>query len=124
MALYRVRRPADATTGTSVQHGGVLLVVGVLLVAVIVPLWSNSEHFDQSNIQLTGVQAVADHWASGAGWSVLGVSNAGQKVLIDTTGPSPSPRLSKLRQGLDAAGLGSVDVRVHAVTERYAPVPG
>ena len=124
MALYRVRRSTDATTGASVQHGAVLLLVGLLLVAVIVPLWSNSEHFDQSNIQLTGVQAVADHWASGAGWSVLGVSNAGQKVLIDATGPSPSPSLSKLRQELDAAGLGSIDVRVHAVTERYAPVPG
>jgi uncharacterized hydrophobic protein (TIGR00271 family) len=124
MALYRVRRSTNATPGTSVQHGAVLFLVGLLLLAVIVPLWINSEHFDRSNIQLTGVQAVADHWANGAGWSVLGVSNAGQKVLIDTTGPSPSPSLSQLRRELDAAGLGSIDVRVHAAIERYAPVPG
>lgn len=124
MALYRVRRTTGAATGRALRQGGVHVLVGLLLLAVIVPLWSNSEHFDQSNIRLTGVQAVADHWASGAGWSVLGVSDVGQQVLIDATGPSPTPSLLELRHDLDAAGLGTVDVRVQALAGRYTPVPG
>jgi hypothetical protein len=91
--------------------------------AIIVPLWINSEHFDQSIIRHTGVEAVADHWASSAGWSVLGVSNPGEKLLIDVTGPNPPPSLRALRRELDAAGLGNFDVRVQMLAGRYAPVP-
>ena len=135
MGLYRVRRtsagapvagdvPSSATTrATTDRHPGVVLLVGVLLLAVSVPLWINSQHFDQSSIRVTGVQTVADRWAASAGWDVLGVTEVGQKILIDTTGPSPAPSLAELRRELDAAGLQGVDVLVESLAGRYAPLP-
>jgi uncharacterized hydrophobic protein (TIGR00271 family) len=123
MGLYRVRRTSGGTAATSLGQTVPFFLIGLLLVTVAVPLWINSEHFDRSNIRLTGVQAVADHWADSAGWSVLGVSDVNNSVLIDATGPSPAPSLADLRRELDAAGLGSVEVRVQLLTGRYVPVP-
>jgi hypothetical protein len=122
MALYRVRQTSDQTASMffSAIPG---LVVGLLLLAVIVPLWVNSQHYDRSSIRLTGVQAVADHWATAAGWAVLGVSNIGSDVLVDVTGPSPAPSLVDLRRQLDSAGLGGFEVRVQVLTGRYVPLP-
>jgi len=123
MGLYRVRRTSGSTVPGALRHSGSFVIVGLLLVVVIAPLWVNSERFDQSNIRLTGVEAVADHWASNAGWSVLGVSNNKDDVLIDVTGPKPSPSLAELREELNAAGLGSFAVRVQLLAGRYAAVP-
>jgi hypothetical protein len=120
MALYRVSRTANETVN---RHAIAYALVGVLLLVVTVPLWINSEHFDQSSIRLTGVEAVADHWANAAGWSVLGVNNVGNQMLVDVTGASPSPSLAELRRELDAAGLGAYEVRVQLLTGRYLPVP-
>jgi hypothetical protein len=58
-----------------------------------------------------------------AGWSVIGVTATGDRVLVDATGPNPAPDLAILRQGLDAAGLGGLDVRVSLVTVSYQPLP-
>jgi hypothetical protein len=66
---------------------------------------------------------VAEHWASDAGWSVIGVTTSGDQVLVDATGPNPAPDLAVLRQDLDAAGLASLDVRVSLVTVSYQPLP-
>jgi len=39
-------------------------------------LWINSEGIDKT-IRPSDVQAVAEHWASEAGWSVIGVTAMG-----------------------------------------------
>jgi uncharacterized hydrophobic protein (TIGR00271 family) len=122
MALYRVGT-SNPTARASTRHSVAYVLVGLLLAAVIVPLWVNSQHFDRDNIRLTGVQAVADRWADAAGWSVLGVSHLNNSVLVDATGPEPAPTLADLRQELDTAGLDNVDVRVHLITGAYQPVP-
>jgi uncharacterized hydrophobic protein (TIGR00271 family) len=120
MALYRVAKTA---TETDSRHGVAVVLIGLLLLAVIVPLWVNSQHYERSSIRLTGVQAVAGHWADSAGWSLLGVSTVGDKVLIDVTGPNPAPSLADLRRELDSAGLSNTAVRVQLLTGRYLPVP-
>ena len=88
MGLYRVRRTSATTDHRSPRYALAVLSIGLLLLAVIVPLWVNSQRFDRSSIRLTGVQAVADHWADAAGWAVLGVSNLGENVCSST---SPAP---------------------------------
>ena len=70
------------------------------------------------------MQAVAEHWASDAGWSVTGVTATGDQVLVEATGPNPAPSLTALRRDLDAAGLNGLDVRVSLVTASYQPLPG
>jgi hypothetical protein len=70
-------------------------------------------------VRQTDVQAVAQHWATPAGWSVFGVTTSGKRVLLDATGPDPAPSLATLRQDLDDAGLGDVDVGVNLVPAHY-----
>ncbi len=81
-------------------------------------MWINSDRVDKTAVRQSDVQAVADQWASQAGWSVVGVTATGDRVLVDATGPRSAPDLAVLRQDLDAAGLASLDVRVSLVRSR------
>ena len=104
MAIYRVSRTLDTTASVSARHAMACFLVGLLLLVVIVPLRVKSEHFDRSNIRLTGVQAAADHRPSTAGWALLGVSNVGTNVVIDVTGPTPDPNRAVLRRARRGGG--------------------
>jgi uncharacterized hydrophobic protein (TIGR00271 family) len=123
MTLYRVGRvsgqPATPASGRPVA----VIIIALLLAALLVPLWINSDRVDKTTVRQAEVQAVADHWASDAGWSVGGVTATGDRVLVDATGPSPAPDLAVLRQDLDAAGLAGLDVRVSLITVSYKPLP-
>ncbi len=66
---------------------------------------------------------MAEHWASDAGWSVVGVTATGSQVLVEATGPNPAPGLALLRQDLDTAGLTGLDVRVSLAPASYQPLP-
>ena len=113
MAFHRVHR----------VFGRVPAAIAALLLVVIVPLQINSNRIDQTNVRQSEVQAVAQRWANDAGWSVTGVTAAGDQVFIDATGPDPAPRLTVLRHDLNAAGLDGLDVRVDLVPASYQPVP-
>ena len=123
MALYRAGRVSGQTTAPSFRRPVAVVIIVLLLGAVLVPLWINSDRVDKTTIRQSDVQAVADQWASDAGWAVIGVTAAGDRVLVDATGPRPAPDLAVLRQDLDAAGLAGVDVRVNLVTVSYRPLP-
>jgi hypothetical protein len=90
---------------------------------VIVPLWVNSDRIDRTSVRESEVQAVAEHWASDAGWSVVGVTATGDQVLVEATGPNPAPGLLLLRHDLNAAGLNGLNMRVDLVPVSYQPLP-
>lgn len=123
MALYRVGRASGQPTASAIRHPLSVLIIAGLLLAVLVPLWINSEQLDKATIQQSDVQEVAEQWASGTGWSVVGVTATGDQVLVDTAGPKPAPDLAVLRRDLDTAGLAGLDVRVSLVTVSYQPLP-
>jgi uncharacterized hydrophobic protein (TIGR00271 family) len=123
MALYRVGRVPSQANDAAFHRPVAVAVIVLLLGAVLVPLWINSERIDKTTIRQADVQAVAEHWASDAGWSVVGVTATGDRVLIDATGPRPAPDLAVLRQDLDAADLAGLDVRASLVTVSYQPLP-
>ena len=123
MALYRVGRVPGQTADADFHRPVAVGIIVFLLAAVLVPLWINSDQIDKTTIRQSDVQAVAEHWASDAGWSVVGVTATGDRVLVDATGPRPAPDLAVLRQDLDAAGLAGLDVRVSLVTVSYQPLP-
>ena len=123
MTLYRVSRVSDPATAPGFHRFAGVTIIALLLLAVLVPLWINSERIDKAQVQRAEVQAVADHWANDAGWSVLGVTTRGDQVLVDVTGPYPVPVLFVFRQQLDAAGLSGLDVRVNRVPVSYQPLP-
>ena len=100
-----------------------LLLLLLLLLAALAPLWINSERIDKTTIRQSDAQAVAEHWASEAGWSAIGVTATGDRVLVDATGPNPAPDLAMLRQDLDAASLGGLDVWISLLTVSYQPLP-
>ena len=124
MALYRVSRASVPTDTAAFRRPVGVVIIALLLAAVLVPLWINSDRVDKTTVRQADVQAVADHWASDAGWSVVGVTATGDRVLVDATGPNPAPDLAVLRQDLDAAGLAGLDVRVNLIPVSYRPLPG
>ena len=126
MALYRVRRVSAQTQTASpaFHYRGAVTVIAALLLVVIVPLWISSDRIYKTTVRQSDVQAVAEHWASDAGWSVVGVTATGDQVLVQATGPSPDPSLTELRRDLDAAGLNGLHVRVSLVPASYQPLPG
>ena len=123
MTLYRVGRVPGPAAGPAAHRPVAAVIIALLLAAVLVPLWINSERVDKTTIREADVQAVADHWASDAGWSVLAVTVTGNQVLVNAMGPKPAPDLALLRQDLDAAGLAGLDVRISLLTVSYQPLP-
>jgi uncharacterized hydrophobic protein (TIGR00271 family) len=123
MALYRVGRVPGQPTAHALRRPVGIVIIALLLGAVLIPLWINSDRVDKTTVREADVQAVAEQWADEAGWSVLGVTATGDRVLVDATGPKPSPDLAVLRQDLDSAGLAGLDVRVSLVTVSYQPLP-
>jgi uncharacterized hydrophobic protein (TIGR00271 family) len=123
MAFYRAYRPSDQAGGPSFHRAGAVGLIACLLLAVIVPLSVNSDRINKITVRQSDVQAVAEHWASRAGWFVAGVTTKGEQVLVEAIGPSPAPSLTQLRRDLNAAGLAGLDVRAHLTIDRYQPVP-
>jgi len=123
LALYRAYRRPDRVSTPAFRRAGAVALIAGLLLAVIVPLSVNSDQINTTTVRQSDVQAVAAHWASAAGWSVVGVTPKGDQVLVDATGPDPVPSLGQLRQELDAAGLAGVDVQVHLTVASYQPLP-
>jgi len=50
-----------------------------VLVLVVIPLAINSTRTDTTTVRQTDVQAVAQHWATPAGWSVFAVTTSGKR---------------------------------------------
>ena len=89
MALYRIQRISDQAQAPAFRPPGAVAVVAIFLIVVIVPLTINSDRIDRTTVRQADVQAVADHWANAAGWSVIGVAANGDRVLIDANGSEP-----------------------------------
>jgi hypothetical protein len=53
-----------------------LLLLLLLLAAALAPLWINSERIGKTTIRPSDMQAVAERWASEAGWSVTAWSRS------------------------------------------------
>lgn len=123
MGLYRVHRFFGQEAAAGFHRGGAVAIIACLLLAVIVPLWINSDQIDKTTVRESDVQAVAEYWANDAGWSVVGVTATGDQVLIEATGPKPAPGLALLRRDLNAAGLNGIDVRVNLVPASYQTLP-
>jgi uncharacterized hydrophobic protein (TIGR00271 family) len=120
MALHRVFGQRAAA---GFHRSAAVAIIAALLLVVIVPLWINSDRIDKTTVRESEVQAVAEHWASDAGWSVVGVTATGDQVLVEATGPNPAPSLALLRHDLGAVGLNGLDVRVNLVPATYQPLP-
>jgi uncharacterized hydrophobic protein (TIGR00271 family) len=121
MALYHLARASGPIDRPLFRTSAVGLIA-LILAIVIVPLKLNSDRIDRTTVREASVQAVADRWASSAGWTVAGVVADGNDVLVDATGPRPEPALATLHQELVAAGLSSFPVKVSRVVRTYVPV--
>jgi uncharacterized hydrophobic protein (TIGR00271 family) len=123
MALYRTHRVSDRAQAAAFHRSVAVVIVSVFLAAVIVPLTINSDRVDRTTVRESSVQAVADHWADAAGWSVTGVTARGDQVFVDATGPVPAPDPEVLHQDLLDAGLSGVDVEVSLTPRSYTHLP-
>jgi uncharacterized hydrophobic protein (TIGR00271 family) len=124
MALYRVHPVSGSSAPPALRRRSAVVVIAVLLAAVIVPLSINSDRIERTALREANVRAVAEHWATAAGWSVVGVTSAAGRIYVATTGPAPEPDLTVLGRDLRNAGLGHLDVQVSLVAAAYTPVRG
>jgi hypothetical protein len=115
MAFHRVYRVLGREVAAGFHRGAAIAIIAALLAVVIGPLWINSDRIDRTSVRESEVQTVAEHWASDAGWSVVGVTATGDQVLVEATGPNPAPGLLLLRHDLNAAGLNELNMRVDLV---------
>jgi uncharacterized hydrophobic protein (TIGR00271 family) len=123
MAIHRAHRVTGQEGTAGFHRGAAVAIITGLLLAVIVPLWINSDRIDKTNVAESEVQAVAGHWADDAGWSVVGVTATGDQVLVEATGPNPAPSLALLRRDLNTAGLNGLTVRVSLIPASYQTLP-
>jgi uncharacterized hydrophobic protein (TIGR00271 family) len=128
MSVYRVSRlarrrvPGDSSTPSLLVP---VAFLAAMLLLVGVPLTLTSIHVTaRSNLE-GSVQEVGTEWASGAGWSVTGVTTQADEVILQVQGTPPVPGTSDLETALAAAGIDpgkvSVDftpVNVVELTER------
>jgi hypothetical protein len=54
----------------------IIALLLLLLLAALAPLWINSERIGKTTIRPSDMPAVAEHWASEAGWSVTAWSRS------------------------------------------------
>jgi uncharacterized hydrophobic protein (TIGR00271 family) len=123
MAIHRVHLVFGQQSAAGFHRGTAVAIIAALLLAVIVPLWINSDRIDKTAVRESEVQAVAEHWANDAGWSLIGVTAAGDQVLVEATGPNPTPSLAQLRRDLNTAGLNGLNVRVSLTPASYQTLP-
>ena len=125
MALYRVQRTAAPAAARPGRHGRVGAVVVVAFVVILaIPLGLSSARFNSDSIRSADVTAVAEPWASAAGWQVVRVDTTEDAVVVRAVGPLPAPDPETLRDALDENGLQSVDVRLELVPEERIDLPG
>ena len=113
MAIYRVRLVAAAD---AVQPGGgrwaSIIVVVAFVAALAVPLGASSRRISREAVRASEVNDVATDWARPSGWVIVAVDPQPGAMLVRAAGPLPAPPTRELREQLDAAGLGGVDVRL------------
>jgi hypothetical protein len=97
-ATAAARRASGQAINADFHRSVAVVIIASLLLlaaAVLAPLWINSERTDRTTIRPRDVQAAAEHWASEASWSAIGVTATGDRVLVDATGPNPAPDLAR-----------------------------
>jgi uncharacterized hydrophobic protein (TIGR00271 family) len=123
MRIYGVQRMDDDFTAPAFRRSSATVIVVALVVLVAVPLVANSARVDQTTVRNQHVEAVAEAWAEAAGWSVVAVTSRGRTVLIQATGPRPTPSPAQLRHQLSAAGFNGLPVKLDLVPAVYSDLP-
>jgi hypothetical protein len=101
-ATAAASRASGQATNADFHRSVAVVIIALLLLAVLALLWINSERIDKTTIRQSDVQAVAEHWASEAGWSVIGVTAraTGRWSTRPDRTPLPSPQTVSLQMVL------------------------
>jgi uncharacterized hydrophobic protein (TIGR00271 family) len=116
LLLYRVR---DAAAGTDVTvgrlRGSTLALVGVLLLAVAVPLAVGTLRALLDQVVTLQASPIAQEWADEQGWFLSRVDTTGGVLEVTAVGPPPEANPEELRAALDEAGFEAVDLQLRLV---------
>ncbi|GAA4799688.1 DUF389 domain-containing protein [Actinomycetospora chlora] len=88
------------------------VVIGVVLVAVAVPLGVGTWQTARGQQVLTAAQPAVQGWAQARSWQVVDVTWSQGVLQVVAAGPPPAPDTSSLRGALDQAGLADVPARL------------
>jgi uncharacterized hydrophobic protein (TIGR00271 family) len=118
MALYHVRSAAlESLARPPLGRRAAVTLIVAFVVVIAVPLAGSTARIVDERLTIASVTDVARPWAESAGWEIVAVTTRPEGVVIHALGPVPAPDPGELRRGLDAEGLGDVDVRLQLVPE-------
>jgi uncharacterized hydrophobic protein (TIGR00271 family) len=125
MALYRVRKTAEAERGGRLLSSrmAAVLITGCII-GLAVPLAAASKQVGTEQTQRDNVTRVAGAWAQQHGWLVVGVDSGPDGVEVRAIGPKPTPNPQTLRAALDAAGYENVTVHLDLTNVLRANLEG
>jgi uncharacterized hydrophobic protein (TIGR00271 family) len=121
---YRVRAVAVAA-GRPVGRlrTRTVVVVGLLVLVVAVPLAIGSYQVFRDHAIVVTAQPVAERWAAGHSWDVVGVTVREGVLQVAAAGPAPRADGASLRQALDEAGLADVPAHLSLVVGGSRDLP-
>ncbi len=125
MGIYHVREASLAAPGRhrlNPRTGTIVAVAAV--VALAVPLAAASKQISTDELRQSDVNTVAQAWAAGHNWQIIGIDSSGGDVIVRAIGPLPLPDPNGFRSALDAHGLKSTGVRLQLAPVVQADLPG
>jgi uncharacterized hydrophobic protein (TIGR00271 family) len=125
LLIYRVRDAAALSDYPAGRlKGSALAMVVATVVVVAVPLFYASAAVARDTRVQYGAAGIVDSWAAAQGWTIATYEVHNQEMKLVAFGPPPSLDAGLLRQRLDEAGYGDVDVTVDLVVGGQRTIPG
>ena len=126
MGIYHVREVSLTAPGRrhrlNPRTGSVVAIAAVLALAV--PLAAASKQISSDELRQSDVNTVAQAWATGHGWQIVGIDSSGSEVVVRAIGPLPLPDPESFRSALDAHGLKTTSVRLQLAPVAQTDLPG
>jgi len=123
MALYGVHAAAAREGGSRVNRRLAVATIVVFVAALTVPLTITGLRITTETRDRAAVADVAADWAEAAGWRLVAVETTPDGVEVSASGGLPSPSSDELRRGLDAAGLGDIEIVLDLVPAQRIELP-
>ncbi|MFZ4719865.1 MAG: DUF389 domain-containing protein [Ilumatobacteraceae bacterium] len=123
MSLFKVQHFAPTREESGFSRRVAVTVVVVFVVLIAVPLVVASTSLTRARQDEVRIGSVATAWAEQHDWSVISVGPIGRTLTVTIAGAPPAPDPNGLRDAMDAAGLGGLDVSVRMVPVESVDLP-
>lgn len=118
MAVYGAGRLATPPRDAAVlgrSRRNTAIVLSLMAIVVVVPLTVTTVQRVQDFTEQTTVNAAAEQWVDGTGWSIVGVTMGSGVVTVELEGSGDEPDPAAFAEALHAQGVDPDEVEVKFV---------